>query len=175
MAGVSEKTLGELREVSRIPGMDIPLPKSPIYSVLLSTFPVLVRTMFRIRYRGVHRLPRKGPMILAANHTSHIDPFTVIGGARRRTHYLSKDTHFDNFMTAFVMNTTGQIRTERESGAADALSLRIGNLLVGNPEEFAGLEMTILGGTFQFESDAFIAVSGSQFDILLDGKTFDHH
>ena len=61
-------------------------------------------------------------MILAANHTSHIDPFTVIGGARRRTHYLSKDTHFDNFMTAFVMNTTGQIRTERETGAADALS-----------------------------------------------------
>ena len=35
--------------------------------------------------------------------------------------------------------------------------------------------MTILGGTFQFESDAFIAVSGSQFDILLDGKAFDHH
>ena len=60
------------------------------------------------------------------------------------------------------------------SGAADALSLRIGNLLVGNPEEFAGLEMTILGGTFQFESDAFIAVSGSQFDVLLDGKAFEH-
>ena len=60
------------------------------------------------------------------------------------------------------------------SGAADAISLRIGNLLVGNPEEFAGLEMTILGGTFQFESDAYIAVSGSQFDALLDGKAFEH-
>ena len=122
MTGVSDKTLDELREVCRIPGMDIPLPKSPFYSVILSTIPVLIRTMFRIRYRGIHRLPRKGPMILAANHTSHIDPFAVIAGARRRTHYLSKDAHFDKFSTAFIMNSTGQIRTHRESGAADALS-----------------------------------------------------
>ena len=102
--------------------MEIPLPKSPFYSVVLSTIPVLIRTMFRIRYRGIHRLPRKGPMILAANHTSHIDPFAVIAGARRRTHYLAKDAHFDKFSTAFIMNSTGQIRTHRESGAADALS-----------------------------------------------------
>ena len=122
MTSVSGKTLAELREVCRIPGMDIPLPKSPFYAVLLSTIPILVRTIFRIRYRGVHRLPRKGPMILAANHTSHIDPFAVIAGARRRTHYLAKDTHFDKFLTSFVMTSTGQIRTHRESGASDALS-----------------------------------------------------
>ena len=122
MTGVSGKTLDELREVCRIPGMDIQLPKSPFYTVLLSTIPVLIRTIFRIRYRGVHRLPLKGPMILAANHTSHIDPFAVIAGPRRRTHYLSKDAHFDKFLTSFVMKSTGQIRTHRESGAADALS-----------------------------------------------------
>jgi 1-acyl-sn-glycerol-3-phosphate acyltransferase len=61
-------------------------------------------------------------VILAANHTSHIDPFTIIAGARRRTYYLSKDEHFEKWYTAIVMNTTGQIRTHRESGAADALS-----------------------------------------------------
>jgi hypothetical protein len=31
------------------------------------------------------------------------------------------------------------------SGAADALSLRAGNLLVGNPESAAALEMTLAG------------------------------
>jgi len=122
MGDVTEATLGELREVSRIPGTDIPLQKSPFYSVLLWTIPILVRLMFRIRYRGIHRLPPKGAMILAANHTSHIDPFAVTAGARRRTHYLSKDAHFENPFTAFVMNSTGQIRTHRESGAVDALS-----------------------------------------------------
>ena len=122
MAEVGEDVLAELREVSRIPRADIPLPKSPLYTVFLSVLPILVRFLFRIRYRGVHRIPRKGAVILAANHTSHIDPFSIICGVRRRTHYLSKDEHFEKFITSVVMNTTGQIRTHRESGASDALS-----------------------------------------------------
>ena len=38
------------------------------------------------------------------------------------------------------------------SGAADAISLRLGNRLVGNTEGASGLEMTLLGGTFQVQS-----------------------
>ena len=122
MAGVEGETLAELREVCRIYGAGVPLPKSPLFSFFLSVLPNLTRTLFRIRYRGIDRIPRKGAVILAANHTSHIDPFAVICGARRRTHYLAKDGHFDKFITSIVMKTTGQIRTHRESGAADALS-----------------------------------------------------
>ena len=50
------------------------------------------------------------------------------------------------------------------SGAADALSLRAGNLLVGNPEGAAALEMTLAGGTFEFESATVIALIGADFD-----------
>lgn len=49
------------------------------------------------------------------------------------------------------------------SGAADALALRAGNLLVGNAENAAALEMTLSGGTFQFEAAATIALTGSDF------------
>jgi antagonist of KipI len=55
------------------------------------------------------------------------------------------------------------------SGAADPLSLRIGNRLVGNPESAAGLEMTLLGGTFLFPQAATIALTGSDFGATLDG------
>jgi antagonist of KipI len=50
------------------------------------------------------------------------------------------------------------------SGAADALALRAGNLLVGNAENAAALEVTLAGGEFEFESDAVIALTGSDFD-----------
>ncbi len=50
------------------------------------------------------------------------------------------------------------------SGAADALSLRAGNLLVGNPEGAAALEMTLAGGTFEFEDRAIIALTGGDFE-----------
>jgi biotin-dependent carboxylase-like uncharacterized protein len=47
------------------------------------------------------------------------------------------------------------------SGAADELALRIGNLLVGNPENAAALEMPAVGGTFVFDSDTVVALTGA--------------
>jgi antagonist of KipI len=49
------------------------------------------------------------------------------------------------------------------SGAADALALRAANLLVGNAENAAALEMTLTGGAFEFEEDAVVALAGSDF------------
>src|SRR3989442_350333 len=56
------------------------------------------------------------------------------------------------------------------SGAADAISLRLGNRLAGNAEGAAALEMTLLGGTFAFSEGADIALAGSDFGGTLDGK-----
>jgi len=49
------------------------------------------------------------------------------------------------------------------SGAADALALRAGNLLVGNAENAAAIEMTLSGAVFEFEGDGVIALTGSDF------------
>lgn len=55
------------------------------------------------------------------------------------------------------------------SGAADPLALRLGNFLVGNVENAAALEMTLLGGEFLFPQGAALALTGSDF-----GATLDH-
>jgi antagonist of KipI len=49
------------------------------------------------------------------------------------------------------------------SGAADPIALRLGNRLVGNPENTGALEMTLLGGTFAFSEDTIVAITGSDF------------
>lgn len=49
------------------------------------------------------------------------------------------------------------------SGAADPVSLRLGNLIVGNPEGAAAREMTLTGGTFLFPDGATVALAGSDF------------
>ena len=56
------------------------------------------------------------------------------------------------------------------SGAADKFSLRIGNMLVGNPNQSACIEMTIIGDKYRFNSDAYIALTGSEFEAELDNK-----
>jgi antagonist of KipI len=57
------------------------------------------------------------------------------------------------------------------SGAADPISLRIGNLLVGNPENAAALEMTLLGGTFLFPDGGIAALTGADFGAVLSSPT----
>jgi antagonist of KipI len=53
------------------------------------------------------------------------------------------------------------------SGAADPIALRLGNLLVGNAEHEAALEMTLLGGRYHFPEGATIAITGAQVDAVM--------
>lgn len=59
------------------------------------------------------------------------------------------------------------------SGAADPISLRLGNLLVGNAPAAAALEMTLLGGTFVFPEGAILAITGSDFGATLDAAPIE--
>jgi antagonist of KipI len=55
-------------------------------------------------------------------------------------------------------------------GAADSLAYRIANLLLGNEENAAALEMTLLGATLEFEDAAVVAVTGADCDCRVNGK-----
>ena len=56
------------------------------------------------------------------------------------------------------------------SGAADLVSLHIGNLLAGNDKNTSALEMTLTGGEFEFEEDAIISVTGSDFQPQVENE-----
>lgn len=60
------------------------------------------------------------------------------------------------------------------SGAMDPWALRAGNLLVGNGEGAAGLELTLTGPTVGFEADAVVALTGSEFERELEGREVPH-
>lgn len=55
------------------------------------------------------------------------------------------------------------------SGPMDSLSFRIANRLVGNSDEEAGLEITILGPKLRFQSDATVAFTGAKLKGTLNG------
>lgn len=56
------------------------------------------------------------------------------------------------------------------SGAQDAFSFRIGNLLVGNEENAAGLEITIMGPKIQVLRDSVVAFTGAEIPARINGK-----
>lgn len=52
------------------------------------------------------------------------------------------------------------------SGAADPIALRLANLLVGNAEDAAALECTLVGPELVFQQETIFAVAGATFDKL---------
>jgi antagonist of KipI len=61
------------------------------------------------------------------------------------------------------------------SGAMDTVALRVANLLVGNAENAAGLEITLLGSAIHFKADHLIALTGADLSPTLDGQPVPMH
>ena len=54
-------------------------------------------------------------------------------------------------------------------GAMDRLALAVGNVLLGNPEDAAGIESPLLPFQVRFRSDTTFAVTGASCEVDLDG------
>jgi antagonist of KipI len=57
------------------------------------------------------------------------------------------------------------------SGALDSFALRVANLLVGNDEGAAGLEITLGGLNLRFEDERIIAWCGGEFDVQIGSRS----
>ena len=56
------------------------------------------------------------------------------------------------------------------SGAMDSVALRLANLLVGNDENAAAVEITLLGPRLEFDTSCLIALSGGDLQPMVDGE-----
>lgn len=56
-------------------------------------------------------------------------------------------------------------------GAMDNYSFRIGNKLLENPENAAGIEMTLRGGSYRFRTKTSFCITGADMNAVLDGKS----
>jgi 1-acyl-sn-glycerol-3-phosphate acyltransferase len=106
--------------------------KTPILYKFCEAFvPVLLRSVTNVHFRGLEKIPREGAAIFSGNHLSNLDPFIKIIAAQRPIHYLAKEAHFQRQPHRFVMISTGQIETFRETGAKDALARAVDVLSSG--------------------------------------------
>jgi biotin-dependent carboxylase-like uncharacterized protein len=56
------------------------------------------------------------------------------------------------------------------SGAQDQYAYRIGNRLLKNDENAAALELTAMGGTYEFDTETAVAITGADFAPELNGE-----
>jgi urea carboxylase len=61
------------------------------------------------------------------------------------------------------------------SGPMDARAFRLGNALLGNDADAAGLEVTATGPTLRFNTATRICLTGADFGAMLDGRTVERN
>ena len=112
---------------------------SPLYLVVGTLSAPFVKSLFRLRARGLEHIP-EGGFVLAANHTSNFDPWPlgVPFLPRRQLRFMAKSELFNPLLSP-ILRAGGAFKVRRGEGDLEAIRTAIelvneGEIVVMFPE-----------------------------------------
>jgi len=110
-----------------------------VYWITRALFQPFFLIWFRMARIGREHIPAQGPLILAANHRSFLDPFVIGTMARRPVYYMAKRELFSHRLAAWYLNNLGAFPIDRGTGDGDSMAtaraiLERGDCVVVFPE-----------------------------------------
>src|SRR4051812_7331250 len=103
----------------------------PIYFLGWSFFRLFFRLYFRWEVRDRDNVPSGGPLILASNHASFLDPPLVGAAAKREINYLARESLFRFPGIGWLLRNVNAVPVDREGGGAAGLRAILDRLLKG--------------------------------------------
>jgi 1-acyl-sn-glycerol-3-phosphate acyltransferase len=94
-------------------------------------FRVMYATYFRWRVYNPERVPLTGPVILASNHSSFLDPPLVGSGLSRPINYMARESLFRFFGIGALLRSWNAVPVDRDGGGARGLKNILDRLLAG--------------------------------------------
>jgi len=76
---------------------------------------------FRMKRIGMEHIPADGPLIIASNHRSFMDPWVIGMLLRRPVYYVAKTELFHNPVVAWLLSALGAFPVDRGQGDRDAM------------------------------------------------------
>lgn len=133
------------------------------YWIARSLFRAAFKTCFRWRVYHPERVPAAGPVILAANHASFMDPPVVGSAALRGIHYLARESLFRWPGIGALLRSVNAVPVDRDAGAVSGLRtimerLELGEAIVLFPE-----------GTRTFDGNLLPAQAGIGLVVVKSG------
>src|SRR3954469_6492273 len=91
-----------------------------IYWLLRGVLQPFFHLYFRLSRIGREHVP-DGPVIIASNHRSFLDPFVIATIARRPLYYVAKEELFRKRFTGWLLNNLGAFPVRRGQGDGDMI------------------------------------------------------
>ncbi|HSU54138.1 MAG TPA: lysophospholipid acyltransferase family protein [Candidatus Dormibacteraeota bacterium] len=104
---------------------------NPVYFVGWFSFRLLYKFYFGWRVYNAERVPLNGPVILASNHASYLDPPLVGAGLKRDINYLARESLFRFPVVGWVLRNWNSVPVDRDGGGAAGLRAILDRLLKG--------------------------------------------
>ena len=101
------------------------------YRIFWGLFRFIFSTYFRWRVYNPERVPMEGPVILAANHASFLDPPLVGSALTRALNYLARDTLFSVPVVGSLLRAWKVVPVDRDGGGGAGLRAIFDRLLQG--------------------------------------------
>lgn len=96
-----------------------PRGSAVVYRVAVGTVGRVVRLNYGVTVEGIDHIPATGPVIVAANHVSFLDPVAITSVLPRRITYLAKAELFASRTSGWLFSVAGQIPVHRDDPRND--------------------------------------------------------
>ena len=93
---LSPESLDSLSAAVNLEGTGEQFRSPPLYQLVIASLATSIRSFTDVRFHGLSRIPRKGPVIVVSNHISNLDPIFMVQATRRPIHFLSKKENFES-------------------------------------------------------------------------------
>ncbi|HYE01950.1 MAG TPA: lysophospholipid acyltransferase family protein [Phycisphaerales bacterium] len=133
---------------------------------------LLVRNLallfYRLRVTGLENVPKTGPLLVVANHQSHLDPPLIgVSFRHRNLYFMARGGLFRNRFFAWLIRNLNSIPVGEGAGEAAAIRTAIGVLRSGRallifPEGTRSPD----GGLQPFKRGTWLLISRAQCPVL---------
>ena len=79
---------------------------------------LICKILFRLKVKGVENIPAKGNIIIAANHSSYLDPIAIGAVIPRQIKWIVRKDVYDVWWLRSLFASTGMIRENGSVGKA---------------------------------------------------------
>jgi 1-acyl-sn-glycerol-3-phosphate acyltransferase len=93
-----------------------------VYWLVRAILQPIFHVYFRLSRIGREHIPAEGPVILASNHRSFLDPFVIAVMARRPIYFVAKKELFINRPVAWLLASLGAFPIDRTGSDRDAMA-----------------------------------------------------
>ena len=92
------------------------------YWIVRAVLQPAMRIWFRLERQGRENIPASGPVILASNHRSFLDPFVIGVCLRRPVYFVAKQELFHKRWQAWLLNSLGAFPVRRGESDEEAVA-----------------------------------------------------